>query len=638
MKARPIVETDSVSSNQFSCADLVREGERRCNTGDLETGISCFEMAITIGTDDVKVLSAIYSQLGNAYFYKKNLNKALEYQRYDLMLARAVSDVDGEASASGNIGCTLKALGRYDEALRCCQRYLELSQLCNKQEHVAAAYYNLGGVYCDKAKNLNRERDSDITDYSQRVRELFLKAVQCYEMSLKITRELGNRLIEGRVCGNLGNTYYLLGDFRAAIDLHTQRLNTAIEFGDKYAMRRAYTNLGNASVFLGDVGSAVEYYRKAIQLAKELKAVAVEAQAYYSLGHCFTILEDHKSAVKYHLRHLSIARSLKDEFGQERAAWSLSNALIHLRQPRKALHFMLLHYSLAKQLGDRNGEMIAELNFAELLRELSPDSLPDSSLDPHFSGFNEDFIANLLANLKNLASVMSSKDSANDVLSSDGSHDETAAANVAEVHVSIDAPVSRDTCEQDAFFDHLFHVQSKRLDDQRCDANLISTDGESRNVEANPFIQALADRQDSDDLLNLIAGMQSRRMDDQRADLPFLPGLQEPNCSAGENPNSQQAGVSRAMLHPAVGSMDLSVTEGVACDELLMVNESSGIEMSQDSRIEDQQSAVSSSQSVTIPDEHFFRFLWKLQARRLDEQRAHLQLLAHWSNSEKKDA
>ncbi|KHJ41299.1 hypothetical protein D918_08630 [Trichuris suis] len=138
---------------------------------------------------------------------------------------------------------------------------------------------------------------------------------------------------------------------------------------------------------------------KAIQLAKELNAVAVEAQSYYSMGHCFTILNDYESAVKYHLRHLSIARSLKDELGQERAAWSLSNALIHLRQPRKALHFTLLHYSLSKQLGDRNGEMVAELNFADLIRELSHDSLPDSSLDPHFKGFDDDLIGKQTFNL-----------------------------------------------------------------------------------------------------------------------------------------------------------------------------------------------------------------------------------------------
>lgn len=40
------------------------------------------------GTDDMKVLSAIYSQLGNAYFYLQQYEKAFEFHRLDLNLTR----------------------------------------------------------------------------------------------------------------------------------------------------------------------------------------------------------------------------------------------------------------------------------------------------------------------------------------------------------------------------------------------------------------------------------------------------------------------------------------------------------------------------------------------------------------------
>ena len=41
-------------------------------------------------------------------------------------------------------------------------------------------------------------------------------------MNLKVVRELGDRAAQGRVCGNLGNTLYLLGDFHGAIMFHEQ--------------------------------------------------------------------------------------------------------------------------------------------------------------------------------------------------------------------------------------------------------------------------------------------------------------------------------------------------------------------------------------------------------------------------------
>ena len=34
----------------------------------------------------------------------------------------------GEAKASGNLGNTLKVLGRFDEAVICCQRHLDISR------------------------------------------------------------------------------------------------------------------------------------------------------------------------------------------------------------------------------------------------------------------------------------------------------------------------------------------------------------------------------------------------------------------------------------------------------------------------------------------------------------------------------
>ncbi len=42
---------------------------------------------------------------------------------------RTIGDQLGEAKASGNLGNTLKVLGRYDEAAVCCQRHLDISRM-----------------------------------------------------------------------------------------------------------------------------------------------------------------------------------------------------------------------------------------------------------------------------------------------------------------------------------------------------------------------------------------------------------------------------------------------------------------------------------------------------------------------------
>lgn len=45
-----------------------------------------------------------------------------------LCFHRTIGDRIGEGKASGNLGNTLKVLGRFDEAVVCCQRHLDISQ------------------------------------------------------------------------------------------------------------------------------------------------------------------------------------------------------------------------------------------------------------------------------------------------------------------------------------------------------------------------------------------------------------------------------------------------------------------------------------------------------------------------------
>lgn len=79
--------TDATGS---MCLELALEGERLCKAGDCRAGVAFFQAAIQAGTDDLRTLSAIYSQLGNAYFYMGDYSKAMQYHKLDLTLARSM--------------------------------------------------------------------------------------------------------------------------------------------------------------------------------------------------------------------------------------------------------------------------------------------------------------------------------------------------------------------------------------------------------------------------------------------------------------------------------------------------------------------------------------------------------------------
>ncbi|XP_044216916.1 G-protein-signaling modulator 2-like isoform X2 [Thunnus albacares] len=514
---------------ESSCLDLALEGERLCKAGDYRAGVSFFESAIQVGTEDLQILSAIYSQLGNAYFHLQEYNKALEYHRHDLTLTRTIGDELGEAKASGNLGNTLKLLGRYNEAVVCCQRHLDITRAMYDKVGQARALYNFGNVYHAKGKGICWS-GAEPGEFPEEARTALKNAAQYYEANLSLVKELGDRAAQGRTYGNLGNTYYLLGDFETAVAAHEKRLLIAKEFGDKSAERRAHCNLGNAHIFLSQFEVAAGHYKRTLQLARLLKDRAVEAQACYSLGNTYTLLQDYERAIDYHLKHLVIAQDLNDRVGEGRAYWSLGNAHTALGNHEQAMYFAEKHLEIAKETGDKSGEVTARMNLSDLRlvvglksnpnthsnifrntntnssalpvshqgylnfpgvktparrmgsaenQELSPspDKNPADNSPAH-PDWEEDVFPRSSKNDTIKASTklflfhrLRSKKQKNNKLSPKGQLENSTEHSVPEP----DPPVSlshkqgsRDTIGEDGFFDLLSRFQGNRMDDQRC--------------------------------------------------------------------------------------------------------------------------------------------------------------------------
>lgn len=202
--------------------ELALEGERLCKSCDFEDGIKYFEAALNHDTSDKRTLSAIYSQIGNAYFYLSNFEKALESHNEDLKLAISMKDVMGEAKASGNLGNTLKMLGRFDEAAMYCNRHLDIARSLKDKVGEGRALYNLGNVYHTMGKHLAASSLQDPGDFPEEVKSCFRKAVEYYEKNLELMLQIGDKSAQGRAYGNLGNSHYLLGNFDQAVTYHKE--------------------------------------------------------------------------------------------------------------------------------------------------------------------------------------------------------------------------------------------------------------------------------------------------------------------------------------------------------------------------------------------------------------------------------
>uniref|UniRef100_A0A8C4HMW6 G-protein-signaling modulator 2 n=1 Tax=Dicentrarchus labrax TaxID=13489 RepID=A0A8C4HMW6_DICLA len=614
---------------ESSCLDLALEGERLCKAGDYRAGVSFFESAIQVGTEDLQILSAIYSQLGNAYFHLQEYNKALEYHRHDLTLTRTIGDELGEAKASGNLGNTLKLLGRYDEAVVCCQRHLDITRAIYDKVGQARALYNFGNVYHAKGKGICWN-GADPGEFSEEARIALRKAAQYYEANLSMVKELGDKAAQGRTYGNLGNTYYLLGEFETAVVAHEKRLLIAKEFGDKSAERRAHCNLGNSHIFLSQFEVAAGHYKRTLQLARLLKDKAVEAQACYSLGNTYTLLQDYERAIDYHLKHLVIAQDLSDRVGEGRAYWSLGNAHTALGNHQQAMYFAEKHLEIAKETGDKSGEVTARMNLSDLRLVVGLKS--NSNLHPNiFRNMNTNSSA-LSASLQGYPNLSGKSDevfpgaSKNNTikastklflfhrLKSKKQKNNKASKDQHETRTELSAPElepgSRDTIGEDGFFDLLSRFQGNRMDDQRCSlldgqSHLPAHSSPSSTppvAERKSILECETPLQDPGHFLELLASSQARRLDDQRVSLSHFPGLR---LNTPHTPS---------LYSRLEASAEQPEGDDVFFDMLVKC---------QGSRLNDQRCAAppSANKGATVPDEDFFSLILRSQSNRMEEQR-----------------
>ncbi|KAK6308772.1 G-protein-signaling modulator 2 isoform X2 [Coregonus clupeaformis] len=662
---------------EMSCLELALEGERLCKVEDYRAGVSSFESAIQVGTEDLQILSAIYSQLGNAYFHLQEYSKALEYHCHDLTLTRTIGDELGEAKASGNLGNTLKVLGRFDEAVVCCQRHYDITRGMYDKVGQARALYNFGNVYYSKGKSICWT-GAEPGEIPEEAKFALIKATEYYEFNLSIVKDLGDRAAQGRTYGNLGNTYYLLGNFQKTVVAHEQRLLIAKEFGDRAAERRAYCNLGNAYIFLGQFGVAAEHYKRTLQLARLLKDKAVEAQACYSLGNTYTLLQDYERAIDYHLKHLIIARELKDRVGEGRACWSLGNAHKALGNHQEAIHFAEKHLEISKETGDKNGEATARMNVSDLKLLLVLGQNPSSSLNTNNSS---DFNTNssvLTENLRkqNTLPGIKSEGRRNSIenLELIGLSPEKTVENWDEVVFRPPNPKSSmaKATSKLFFINRLRGKKHKKHSSPTRDGVLQDTSNKPTAPEMDTQKSEAkiggSDTLGGEGFFDLLSRFQGSRMDDQRCSLldgqssltdPFSlcttppvamrkstsackanpePGhirdllassqgrrLDEQRVSVGSSfpglrlCTSDQPLSPPTMLSPLMTSADQPQADDVFFDMLVKC---------QGSRLNDQRCAAPPppTRGPTVPDEDFFSLILRSQVNRMDEQRVPLPL------------
>ncbi|MBD1927931.1 tetratricopeptide repeat protein [Trichocoleus sp. FACHB-90] len=181
-------------------------------------------------------------------------------------------------------------------------------------------------------------------------------AIDYYQQSLAIFREIGDRNGEAASLNNLGNAYNSLGQYQLAIDYYQQSLAIKREIGDRNGEAASLIGLGNAYRSLGQYPLAIDYHQQSLAIKREIGDRNGEAASLIGLGNAYRSLGQYPLAIDYHQQSLAIKREIGDRNGEAASLGNLGNAYNSLGQYPLAIDYLQQSLAIFGEISDRNGE------------------------------------------------------------------------------------------------------------------------------------------------------------------------------------------------------------------------------------------------------------------------------------------
>jgi len=263
---------------------------------------------------------------------------------------RAKADVTGDRGALGkalnNIAGVFQVRGDLAKALDLFEESLRIRREVGNRAGEGTTLSNIAAVYNARG---------DLT-----------KALEYYEQSLQIFREVGERTGEGTTLNNIADVYRARGDLAKALKFYEQSLEISREVGDRALEGSTLNNIACVHEARGDLTKALEYFEQSLQIRREVGDRAGEGVTLNNIGEVYRARGDLTKALEYFEQSLQIFREVGDRAGE---GTTLSNiALVYDARGdlAKALEYYEQSLQIFREVGDRVGEAITLHNMAKV--------------------------------------------------------------------------------------------------------------------------------------------------------------------------------------------------------------------------------------------------------------------------------
>jgi tetratricopeptide (TPR) repeat protein/predicted amidohydrolase len=275
--------------------------------GDLEKALDYHQQSLEISEkrEDKKGLSVSYNNIGLVYWTKGNHEQAIEYYKKSMLIYEELDDEHGFATVVGNLANISSLCGEFDQALRYQQQSLEIRERLGNKINIAKSLINMGVIYRMKG-------DLD-------------KSTEYYNKSLAIQDEFGIGLDFALALNNLGDIYSLKGEIDTALEFYQRSLLIYDDMGAKEGMALTLGNIGDCHARKNNPDYAFEYFQRSLHISEEMGSLL---QISYSLSELVSLALDNmdREIAKENLAKLEQVRGKSDnQIVNQR--YRISNAL-----------------------------------------------------------------------------------------------------------------------------------------------------------------------------------------------------------------------------------------------------------------------------------------------------------------------
>jgi len=207
------------------------------------------------------------------------------------------------------------------------------------------------------------------------------KALDYYNKSLLLHREINNMPGIAGGLNNIGFIYYNFGDIKKALDCWQQSLKLEEASGNEVGLANTLNNLGAAYENLDDTASAYESYRKSAAIEKKINNKHGISISLINLAHVYHKQKQLDNSLNYYQKALVLQEEINDHSGTAIILSAIGLINSQKGNYNHAIDYLNKSLTLRKNVGDKQSVTQSYMQLGSVyLQKSNALNMPDKKL------------------------------------------------------------------------------------------------------------------------------------------------------------------------------------------------------------------------------------------------------------------